>query len=353
MRVLRVAASAVNVRRFRHERFAVVLEDVRSRRLLRFVGDADRVRTDVGNETCRAFLADLHALIKLLSDHHGALGGETELSRGVLLHAGGRERRRCMLVLFAALDLGGGKIGFADARDDRVRLRFGFEIDLCAVGSEEAHVERLFAARFELCGQHPVFLRNERVDLVLAIAHDARRHGLHAACGQTLADLCPEDRADLVADDTVQNASRLLCVDEVHVDRPRLFDRVLYGVCRDLVELDAAFRCRVELQNLRKMPRNRFSLAVRVRREKDAIGFLRFLLDAFQYVSASAKRDIFRFERMLGIDAELRFRQVAHVSVARYDLELAAQKLPDCFCLCRRLNDHQRVFRFCHIETPL
>ena len=353
MRVLRIAAPAIIIRRFRQIRFAEGLQNIVARRLLRLVRDTDRVGTDIGNQTRCALLADLYALIELLSNHHGAFRRESQLAGRILLHARRRKRRRGMLVLFALLDFGRGEFRVSDPFDDRVRLRLGFEIDLVAVRAVEAHVKGLFGAGMQLCDQCPVLFRDKRGDLIFTIAHDARRHGLYASRGQSLTDLDPKDRTDLVAHNAVQHASCLLRVDQIHIDRARLFDRVLHRVRRDLVKLDAALTGHVQLQDLREMPGNRFAFAVRVRCEKDAIGFLRFLLDAFQHVPASAERDIFRFKRMFGIDAELRFRKIADMTVARHNLEFAAQKLPDCLCLCRRLHDHQRILCLCHIGTPL
>ena len=48
-------------------------------------GDAQRVGTHVGDETHRALARDVHALIELLGDGHGAARRHVELARGLLL----------------------------------------------------------------------------------------------------------------------------------------------------------------------------------------------------------------------------------------------------------------------------
>ena len=68
----------------------------------------------------------------------------------------------------------------------------------------------------------PVLLGDERVDLALAIADQLQRDRLHAAGAQAAADLVPQQRADLVADQPVEDAARLLRVDHLLVDVRRV-----------------------------------------------------------------------------------------------------------------------------------
>ena len=185
----------------------------------------------------------------------------------------------------------------------------------------------LFAARAQLRVHKPVFLRLKLLDLVLAVNHHARGDGLHAPRGQPLLDLHPEQRADLVAHQPVEQTARLLGVDELHVHRARLLDRALDRLFRDLVEFHAAFALRVDAQNGRQMPRNRLALAVRVRRENDGLRALRFLADALKHFAASADGDIFRLKVMLHVYAELRLGQIADVSLRGFDLIASSQKL--------------------------
>ena len=61
--------------------------------LLRLRGHAHRVGAHVGDETDRALVAELDALVELLGQHHRLLGREVELAARVLLQRGGDERR--------------------------------------------------------------------------------------------------------------------------------------------------------------------------------------------------------------------------------------------------------------------
>ena len=88
-------------------------------------------------------------------------------------------------------------------------------------------VERLAVDAHELGGEglagggrqdrldRPVLARRERLDLALALDDEAHRHRLDAARGQAAADLARQERAERVADEPVDDAPRLLGVDEV------------------------------------------------------------------------------------------------------------------------------------------
>jgi hypothetical protein len=67
------------------------------------VGQVDRVGTHVGDQADRA-AADVDALVELLRGAHGALRGEAELARGLLLQRRGDERRRRVALALLALD---------------------------------------------------------------------------------------------------------------------------------------------------------------------------------------------------------------------------------------------------------
>ncbi len=73
-------------------------------------------------------------------------------------------------------------------------------------------------------------------DLSLALHDEAHRDRLHAAGGQAAADLAGQQRAERVAHEPVDDAPRLLCVDEVHVDVPGVREGLPDGGLGDLRE---------------------------------------------------------------------------------------------------------------------
>ena len=107
--------------------------------------------------------------------------------------------------------------------------------------------------------------------LALALDDEPRRDRLHAAGREPRHDLLPEDRRDLVAVEPVEDAARLLRVDEALVDLAGLVERPLDRVARDLVE-DHPAHGHLRLQHLEQMPGDRLALAVLVRREQELVG---------------------------------------------------------------------------------
>ena len=76
-------------------------------------------------------------------------------------------------------------------------------------------------------------------------------------------DTSPEQWTDFIANKTIQDATSLLCVEEVFVDYTRFLDSVLYGAPGDFVE-DRAMRM-LQSERFFKRPGNKFALAIRVR----------------------------------------------------------------------------------------
>ena len=82
----------------------------------------------------------------------------------------------------------------------------------------------------------PVLLGHERLDLALAIADQLEGDRLHAPGAQAAPDLVPQDRADLVADQPIEHAARLLRIDHPHVDLAGMLDGLENRLLGDLVE---------------------------------------------------------------------------------------------------------------------
>ena len=119
--------------------------------------------------------------------------------------------------------------------------------------------------------QGPPFLRDERADLPFAIDDHAEGDGLDSSRRQTELDLQPEQRADLVTDQAVQDAAGLLGVDQLHVDFAGMLEGFLDRLLGDLVE-DHAFGGFLELVpagGRLEVPRDGFALAVRVGGKED------------------------------------------------------------------------------------
>src|SRR5213078_4978616 len=113
------------------------------------------------------------------------------------------------LALFDRRDLEGQleRVG-----DDGLRARLILDLGLVAVELVQPGLEPL-AVLLEVGLDGPVLLGNELADLLLALADQPQRYGLHPTRRQAGLDALPEERGRLVADQAVEHAARLLGVD--------------------------------------------------------------------------------------------------------------------------------------------
>src|SRR5690606_1747974 len=243
----------------------------------------DRVGTHVADQADGAFVSQRHALVQLLRHLHGALGGEAQLARGLLLQGRGGERRRGAALALLAGDVGdlqraicgryqplaGGLGGLAVG--DRELL------ELLPVQLDQARTEGL--RRMLAFGlDRPVLARLERLDLLLALDDHPQRRRLHAAGRQTALHLAPQHRRQGEADRVVQRPARLLGVDQRGGDVARVGHRLLDGTRGDLGEHHPLQRLAVQqpalAEDLGHVPADRLALAVRVGRQEDGFGAL-------------------------------------------------------------------------------
>ena len=181
--------------------------------------------------------------------------------------------------------------------------------------------------------------------LRIAVADELDRDRLYAAGREALANFAPEERTQLVADNAVEHAARLLRVDAIHVDGARLLDSGLDGRLRDFVEDDAAVRRRVDAEDVGEMPCDGLALAVRVACEVDFRSVLRIFLERLDEVALATDVDVFRREVVVDVDAELALRQVAQVAHRCANHVLAAEVFLDGLGLGWRLDDDERLLR--------
>jgi hypothetical protein len=102
-----------------------------------------------------------------------------------------------------------------------------------------------------------------------------------------------------------------------------------------------------------QMPADRFSFAVRVCREIDLGSVFGFFADSAQDVSPAADRDVFQVKIIADIHTELAFRQVADMSLGRFDLVPFSEVFADRFRFRGRLDNDQFLFGGCHDDSSL
>ena len=193
--------------------------------------------------------------------------------------------------------------------------------------------------------ERPGLDRNEFLDLLFALDNQPDRDRLNAASTQALSDLLPQQWAQLVTDEAVDHAARLLRIHQILIDRPERVERLFNGAGRDLVQLDALRVLQVE--NVRQVPGDRLPFPVGVRGQQDLGGPLGGRLQILDRRFLTGDRDVFRLEGMLDVDPERALRQVADVSHRGADLVLATKKPAKRLGLRWGFNDDQWV---CHVS---
>ena len=240
VRRLRFFLLLICVRRFGHVRGTVFLGHVLAHFGDRVGRDAGRIGTHVGDQADEPLFAQFNAFIQALRDHHGALHAEAKLARRILLQLAGRERRRRVAAALFFLRRADRPVGMFKRGADFLGVFAVGDFDLLFALAQEASIEggRLRAGEVGVDG--PVFFFLERLDFAFAVDDQAESDGLHASGGKAAADFVPEQRRDLIADQAIEHAARLLRVDQVAVNVARMFERGSYCLLRNFVEGDAA-----------------------------------------------------------------------------------------------------------------
>ena len=204
----------------------------------------------------------------------------------------------------------------------------------------------------------PVRREPERHPVALLVDDEPGRHRLHAAGRQAGHDLLPQHGADLVAVETVEDASRLLGLDEVHVELARVVGGVEDRLLGDLVEdhpldRDAGLR----LQLVEEVPGDRLTLAVLIGGEVELVGVLEQALELGDVRLLVPGHDVVGLEAVVDVDRQPpprlvldlgrgvrgALREVTDVADGGLDDIALAEVLADLASLRRGLDDHQLV----------
>ena len=360
------------------ERVGVALEARRADRLVRLLGALGlglvhaalrhRVRVAVARRDDVAGLAHRHAghrgrigshvrdqadvavgrvgaLVQALRDRHRPLRAETELAARLLLERRGRERGGRLALLGARPGLRDAGMGVPKRGCVAIGGFRIADVQLLPVDADELGGEALPCRRRQDRLERPVLAGDERGDLALPLDDEPHRDGLDAAGRQAAANLARQERAEGVADQTVDDAPRLLRVDEVLVDAPRVGERLADRRFGDLAEGDAARLLARHVRRLRDVPRDGLAFAVEVGGQVDGVGTLRRPLDLGDLLATVVGHDVFGLEVVVDVHAELALarvlRQVADVAVRGQDAVVRPEVALDRARLCRRFHDHE------------
>ena len=115
----------------------------------------------------------------------------------------------------------------------------GRKLDFTVLVTEKADGYLLGITAYERCVYSPVFLGNESSDFLLTLGNYSRRNRLNSSAGKTAFEIFPKHLAELEADESVKNSSRLLRINEVGIDFSRILYRFLYRTLGNFVKRNA------------------------------------------------------------------------------------------------------------------
>ena len=348
VRLLCALLAPIEVRLLGHVFVAVLLGEPAANLRQRLARESRCVGAHVGDEPDAALALELDALVELLRHLHGALAREAVAVARDLLERAGDERGHRPLPLRLHLDGDDACLRRAQLLCERRGLHAGrvaaqlATLELVVVHAHEPRREALARGRRVVHLERPVLLGHERPDLLLAVADHAQRDALHAPRGQPVFDRGPHERAHLVADQPVQHAPGLLRVHQVHVQVPRVQERLGHCALGDLVEREPAHRALDALQLRRQVPGDGLALAIGIRRQVHVGRMPRRHPDLRQHRLLAVDGLVLRLEVALDVHAELALRQVHDVAVGGQHHEILAEELRQGLGLGGRLH-HDEV----------
>ena len=339
MRFLRRLLTFINVGLGREVILAEFLFNISPQVSHGFFGQAGRVGSHISDQADIALPFQRHPFVQALRQHHGLFGRETEFPRSFLLQRAGDERRNGVALPLLLDDV---------LKFEGLAFRLGDQLlGLFLIGNFRFLIADLlqfrreggFLAAFEFGGDAPVFFLLEAFDFLFPFADHAERDRLHPSRAEPAVHLLPQQGADLVTDEPVENAPRLLRVDLVSIEFRRVLQRFLHALLGDLIEQHAvnlAFDQRRHL--VADVMRDRFSLAIRVRSQVDIVHLLRRRLQSAQDLALAANGDVLRAEVIFNIHPQFLFGQVLDVPHGRLDDEILAHNLLERVHLGGRLD---------------
>ncbi len=148
----------------------------------------------------------------------------------------------------------------------------------------------------------PVLLGDELLDLALAISHELQRHRLDAPGAEASPHLVPQQRADFVADEAVENAAGSLRGHHLLIDDAGILQRILDRLLADLVEHEAVYLPLLAAELVRQMPADRLSLAIRVGGDVDVGRLFGCVLQLFDDFLPGGDRFVLLGKVVLDVD---------------------------------------------------
>ena len=219
MPILRILFCFKMARRIRQILLPPSLQNIVGSILERILRQTQRVGSHIGNQTDRSHSFDFYTFVEFLRSLHGAAGLKTQAAGSLLLQRRGDKRRRRRFAARSLFEFGNFIVRSFQFCEDTVRLLFIFNLDLSIFIAVECRRESLTGTfGNHLCINGPILFGNKFADLLLAVHHQPDRYGLYAPPREAPTNLLGKKWAEFIAYKPVQNAPRLLCIDQIHID---------------------------------------------------------------------------------------------------------------------------------------
>ena len=276
--------------------------------------------------------------VQFLRDAHGVGGRKSKARAGGLLERRGGKRRARRALRFGLRHVAYHESVFFYSVYNPLRLVFLFRF----LGAGQHQGRTLM--RFGVGGDDIKGFRHKRAYLALALHKYPQCRRLHASGAKAVAHLLPNEARQVVANQAVQHAPRLLRIPQVLVYEARVRQSLGNSLLGDFIK-NNAFGL-LEPQLLADVPGDSLAFAVGVGRQYHLVGDLRQLPELV-YHFLFARHDLVVGDKSaLDIDCFfIALRQVAHVAhrcahdkVAR--LVDFFQILFDCLRFRGRLDDY-------------
>ena len=163
---------------------------------------------------------------------------------------------------------------------------------------------------------------------------------MHPSGGKSLADLLPQERADLVAHDAVQHPAGLLGIHQLLVDAPGVLHAVFNAGLGDLIKGHPVRLRFIQLQELRQVPADGLSLTIGVGRQVHIVALFGLGAQLFYQLALALDILIVWGKVILHIHAHPGSRQVAHMAHRGHHFIVGAKVLLDGMRLGRGFHDH-------------
>ena len=240
-----------------------------------------------------------------------------------MLQGRGHKGRRGVAACRFSLNRSDGQVAAGDRLDGQFGggavLKIEF-LKLFARQRGQARLELLAARRFQHRLDGPVFAGAERLNLHLALNDQAQAHRLHATRRFRAGQFAPQDGGQFEAHQIVQRAACQIGVHQILIHLTRVFHGLGHGGFGDRVEhhaldLGVLFNGAPFAQRLFEVPTDRFTFAIGVGREDQAVVVFQGIGDGFDVLFAVAADLPCHGKLMLGVDRSILGWQVADVAV--------------------------------------